>query len=216
MFYPPMDLETLDDASAFELLCGTDAERNQACAYYFHHHQRLVTACVRNKFQGLPADLVASAVEDAFLEFYKTAISDTDFDPEKPERLIVKIALRRACDALRERTHRGKYKEESLEAIGQALSGTDTALDWSEAVGGMRAREVQELFRTELASFPPRQRNIARLMVDHLDENIGPKELADLYRLTYNEPITVPATKSARDQVRLKFKECLRLKGGAR
>jgi DNA-directed RNA polymerase specialized sigma24 family protein len=216
MISAPMEINSLDDAKAFDLLCGTDAQRQQACAYYFDRHMGLVTSCVRKKFPGLPGDLVANAVHDAFLEFYKTAMSDADFDPEKPERLIVKIALRRACDELRQRTHRGKYKEESLDEINGALSGTATAVEWSEAVGNRRAREVQELFRAELAKFPPRQRNIARLMVDRIEDEIGPKELADLYRETYKEPITMPAAKSARDQVRLKFDECLRLRGGAR
>lgn len=215
MFSAPMDSGTLDDAKAFDLLCGTEAERQQACTYYYSRHKGLVISCVRKDFPFLPSDLVAEACNRAFVSFFDTAMTDPHFDPEKPERLIVKIAISRACDLLRKRTHRGKYKEESLDEINAALSGTNAALDWSEAVGGMRAREVQELFRAELACFPLRQRNIARLIVDHIGDDIGPKELADLYRTTYNEQITVPAAKSARDQVRLKFKECLRLKGGA-
>jgi DNA-directed RNA polymerase specialized sigma24 family protein len=212
-----MEIDALDDDKAFDLLCGSDAQRQLACAYYYDRNKARVTSCVRRSFPFLPSDLVAEAVHRAFIKFYETAMNaDTDFDPQKPERLLITIAISRACDLLRERTHRGKYKEESLDEINGALAGTETALDWSEAVGGQRAREVQALFRDELARFPLRQRNVARLLVDRIDEEIGPKELADLYRQTYNEPITVPAVKSARDQVRLKFKECLRLKGGAR
>jgi len=210
------DTDTLDDAKAFDLLCGTNAQRQKACAYYYTRHKALVTNCVRRSFPFLPSDLVAEAVHLAFIKFFETAVDDSEFDPQKPERFIVKIAVCRACDLLRQRTHRGKYKEESLEVLGEALTGTETAVDWSETVGGQRAREVQELFRSELEKFPPRQRNIARLMVDRINEEIGPKELAAFYQATYNEPITVPAAKSARDQVRLKFKECLRLKGGSR
>jgi len=208
-----MDIDTLDDAKAFDLLCGTDAERQQACTYYFHCHKRLVTGCVRQKFPSLAADLVATAVHAAFIKFFESAVNDTEFDPEKPERLIVKIAIRKACDLFRQRTHRGKYKEQSLDVISDAMKGTETSVDWAEAVGSMRAREIQELFRAELVKFAPRQRNIARLMIDRIEEDIGPTKLAELYRQEYNEHITVLAAGRARDEVRKKFKECLRQKG---
>lgn len=215
MFSPPMDPETLDDQKAFELLCGSDAEREIACSYYYYRHKNFVIGCVRRSFPFLPSDLVAEATHSAFIEFYNVAMKDPEFDPEVPQRLIVKIAVLRACDLLRQRTHRGKYREESLDVISDGIRGTETSVDWAEAVGSVRAREVQELFRAELATFAPRQRNIARLMVDRIEESIGPAELAELYRQVYNEPITVPAAKRARDEVRAKFRECLKRKGGA-
>jgi DNA-directed RNA polymerase specialized sigma24 family protein len=209
-----MNPDELDDAKAFELLCGTDAQREVACAYYFRLYRDLLAGCVRKQYPSLPSDLVADAVSKAFLEFYQVATASKDFDPERPQRLLLKIALRRACDEFRKHTHRGKYKEESLETIASALAGTDTGADWSVAVSGMRAREVQSLFRIALEKFGDKQRSIARLMVDALDDNVTDIKLAELYREKFNTPITVPAAKRAREEVRIKFRELLRKNGG--
>jgi DNA-directed RNA polymerase specialized sigma24 family protein len=208
-----MNPEELDDGKAFDLLCGAEGDRQLACSYYYERYKELIVNCVRDRYRSLPSDLVIDAAHKAYIEFFETATTDPDFDPEKPQRLLLKIALRRACDHFRQHTHRGKFKEETLDEIAGALAGTETGEEWAAAVGSMQAREIQDLFRKALEDFADRQRKIARLMVDRLDDSIPDAKLAELYRESYHEPITVPAAKRARDEVRKKFRDILRRNG---
>jgi hypothetical protein len=54
-----------------------------------------------------------------------------------------------------------------------------------------------------------RQRKIGQLMVDRCHRSVSDVELAELYREVYGEPITVPAAKRAREEVRKKLREIL-------
>jgi DNA-directed RNA polymerase specialized sigma24 family protein len=206
----PMELqEDLDDAKALDLLCGTDAERSRACAYYYEKYSVQVMNAVRAKYLSLHQDLIAEAVNQAFETFFDKAASDPAFDQDHPERFMIAIALNKACDKLRKKTKRGKFKEELVDDIASILEGTATSRAWSVAVQGGSARELQDIFRKELESFGERQRKVARLLVNVLERPIDDAELAELYRTTYNETVTVPAVKSARTQVRIKFRELL-------
>ena len=207
---PPMGLEEdLDDAKAIFLLCGNADERRRAGYYFYEKYHELIMNCVRAKFRSLPSDLAADAVHQAFIEFTETAATDREFDQEHPQCFILTVALRRACDLFRKRTHRGRFKEECIEEIAAALDGTRTGRDWSDSVYAGGARELQELFHRELDQCGERQRKIGRLMVDRCDRSVTDAELAELYRETYGEPITVPAAKRAREEVRKKLRDIL-------
>lgn len=201
--------EDLDDAKALDLLCGTDADQRRAGYYFYEKFSQLVMNCVRAQFRSLPSDLVVDAVHDAFIAFANKAANDRAFDQDHPERYIIKIALNRACDLFRGRTGRGKFKEQCIAEIAALLDGTVTAKEWSLMVERGSAREIQDLFHKQLEQCGDRQRKVGRLMVDNLVEHIGDADLAELYRKTYNEPITVPATKRAREEVRKKFRDLL-------
>lgn len=198
--------EDLDDAKAIILLCGDDAEKRRACSYFYEKYSVHVMDCVRAKYRSLPSDLVVNAVHEAFQAFYDEAATSPEFDQDHPDRFLVVVAKRRACDIYRQRTGRGKFKEELYGDLSDILTGTQTGKAWSLAAGAGYANELQDILLKELENFGERQRKVARLLVTSIEHHLEDTELAELYRQTYHEPVTVPIVKSARAQVRIKFK----------
>lgn len=202
-------LDELDDEKAFDLLFGSSDDRRRAGYYYYAQYHEEVFNIIRSKFRSLPSDLIADAVHDAFIVFIESATTDQSFDPVKPVKLVVRVAFNKACDIFRKRTGRGKFKEECFDEIADTLVDTDVGRAWSEAARAGLARDLQSDFHRELEKCGDRQRKVGRLMVDRLTEDIPDVRLAELYRETYGEPITVPSAKRAREEVRKKFKTLL-------
>lgn len=196
-------------------LLGDEQEREGALHVLWKYYSTKLMAFITKKLPGLPPDLAANAVSEAFCDL-AAAISERNFDFDQPiGRFLFTAAHRQAIDELRKYSCRPIGKTDFYETVAEFITGTEVGSQWQRVVAEGKASTVSEEFREMVPSLPPIQRQIAQVVADFLPEELSREEIcAEIHRRTGTRPTGVQV-KSALGEVRRKFREVLkRVSGG--
>lgn len=199
----------LDEDEIKLALMGSDAEREQAFKTVYHkYHERLV-GFVESQLPGLPSDLVVDAVVETFRAVYQDVLAGTfDYDGSL-EALLFKIAKRKGIDALRKITCRTLGNADFFDMVGETIQGTEASKWWQHHLESGDAAELAQAFRDFLLTLPQVQRQVGQVMADFFPDAVPEDEICDeIYRRTKKRP-TVVQVKSAKREIRKKFKDYL-------
>lgn len=199
----------LDEDEIKLALMGTDAERERAFkTLYDNYHERLVDF-VESRLPGLPSDLAVDAVVETFRAVYREILARTfDYDGSL-EALLFKIAKRRGIDALRKMSRRTLGNADFFDAVGETTQGTELSKQWQHHRETGAASDLAQAFRDFLVTLPLVQRQVAQVMAEFFPDTAPENEVCEeVFRRTKKRP-TVVQVKSAKREIRKKFKDYL-------
>jgi DNA-directed RNA polymerase specialized sigma24 family protein len=206
----------IDETEIVLKLIGTHREREDGLNLAYKKFGEIVFRYVVSRAPGLPTASQKEATLEAFRVLHRLS-SEPNFDIDKPLLpLLFTLANRKAIDLLRTLIRHRDFAErldedENLAAeVAKRLVGTDVGFEWKLAVSQERAKEIQERFRALIPTLPAVQQLVAQVMSDALPGDLKDNELADaIYALSGSRP-TVVQVRSARAQVRQKFRAILK------
>jgi len=196
-------------------LLGDEQEREGALQVLWKYYSTKLMAYITKKLPGLPADLAANAVSQAFCDL-AAAVFEKNFDFDQPVgRFLFTAAHREAIDELRKYSCRPMGKTDFYETVADFIKETEVGSQWRRLVAEGKASAASEAFREMVPSLPPIQRQIAQIVADFLPEELSREEIcAEIHRRT-EIGTTGIQVKSALGEVRRKFREVLkRVSGG--
>jgi DNA-directed RNA polymerase specialized sigma24 family protein len=195
-------------------LLGHEVERRDATTKLFNRYKERLMIWLENKHPLIPADDLATAVHNAFIEVYRMAEERPKAldDPLRP--LLFTIADRRAVDEARKYLRRIRANDEIAKQIGEALDGTDTGAAWrafcTSNENHSLGRAIREEFRAFAATLPRKQKLVAGVLVNDLLQCDG--DIVSELR-TRNIVVTTIEVKGAKQALMKKFREILKKKG---
>jgi len=191
-------------------LLGDEQERERALLALWKYFNTKLMAYITRKLPGLPLDLAASAVSQAFCDLGGKVLGGT-FDFEQPiSRFLFTAAHREGVDQLRKYGRRPLAKTDFYETVGECLSGTEVGREWQDLVSSGKASAVSDAYREMVPSLPPIQRQVAQVVADFLPDELSREEIcAEIHRRTGSRPTGIQV-KSALGEVRRKFRELLK------
>lgn len=162
--------------------------------------------------------------EDEFMVAYQETMIDLiglargrDFDPQRPLRIVFRIARFKGLDILRERGHCANTNEDAiLVAVAADLRNTDLGFEWGMNIGPAEAKEFRVVLLEIIQSLPHRQRVVARCFVDHYEEfreRDTYKPLAEAVGVVTGKTESVAAVKSDWRYARQKIAAALNHRG---
>jgi DNA-directed RNA polymerase specialized sigma24 family protein len=206
-----LDEDDLDLGVQLGLL-GSDTEKREAIRDLFIRYRERLMCFLEKKRPYIPADLAATAVNNAFIELYEMACEGT-LDVEKSLRpLLFTIADRRAIDEIRKNRPPLRSDDELAADIGAALQGTDIGSAWRIfCQTGDLAEEIRDEFRAFVGTLPKKQKLIASVMADDLLMSDG--EISQHLREHMGIVVPVMEVKGAKQALMKKFRDILKKKG---
>lgn len=190
-------------------LLGDEVERDAAIALlYSQYHEELV-GYLERKLPGLPSDLVANAMVDTFRALNDQVVAGT-FDYDQPlTSFLFTVVWNKGVDELRKFSRRALGKAEFFDTVGESLENTEIGRRWRQNVREGQSDELAQQFRDFLLTLPAVQRQVAQVMADNFPDKIPEEQICEeVFRRT-NRRMTVVQVKSAKREIRRKFKETL-------
>ncbi len=207
----------IDDADISLLLDGDAEEQEEAITFAFQKYGKQLVRYSASRAPGLSFECHEQAALQALQDLHDMARTGR-FDLDRPlAGLLFTLTLRRTIDQLRRFTRIRDFQEKLDDddhlamRVHESLYGTDAGREWSLIASREEARSVQEQFRSLVATLPRVQQLVAQVMADALPGDLTDAELADgVFALDGKRP-TVVAVRSARTQIRQKFRKILNL-----
>lgn len=194
-------------------LLGDSEEREAAVRRLFNRYGRPLMAYLRKKLPSLPAEDVASAVNDTFVAIFRKA-EDGSLDVERPlKSLLFTIAKRRGVDLMRAKASRIPLDDQITEEIGSTLEGTAIGNAWSAACETEKVAEIVEEFRRFVGTLPPQQKRVGSILADFLPDWLTDTEISDEIYRRWSQRVPVVSVKGAKQALKEKFREVLKRKG---
>jgi DNA-directed RNA polymerase specialized sigma24 family protein len=189
-------------------LLGTAEEQKDAIVLLFKEYKRPLMAYLRKNFPELPADDLASAVQDTFIaaDENKQKLGETN---QPLSRFLFTVANRRGIDARRKRACRIQTDDELTDEIGRAIESTLTKLAWDRARTANRTGEIIEEFRAFVPTLKGRQRMVAAVFADYMPYLLSDREIAEEIYTRTKLVISAVEVKGARAAMLEKFRELL-------
>jgi DNA-directed RNA polymerase specialized sigma24 family protein len=190
-------------------LMGNDPEREQALESVYEHYSLDILRFLERKLPGLPTDLGVNAMLDAFKALNEEVLART-FDYDKPLRnWLIRVARNKGVDELRRISRRTLGNSEFFDTVGECLANTEVGRQWRLYTKTRAADEIAQEFRDFLLTLPPVQRQVGQIMADSFPDAIPEEEICDeIFRRVGKRP-TVVQVKSAKREIRKKFKDIL-------
>ena len=198
------------DEDAVKLgLMGTDEEREEALKSVYEHYSEGIVGFLERKLPGLPADLCINAMLDAFRALNEAAVAGT-FDYDKPiMNWLFRVAWHKGVDELRKFSRRTLGNSEFFDTVGECLEDTEVGRQWRLYTKSREADAIAQEFRDFLLTLPPVQRQVGQIMADSFPDAVPEEEICEeIFRRTGKRP-TVVQVKSAKREIRKKFKVIL-------
>ena len=196
-------------AAIEQLSLGNESKKYAACNVLYRHWHKNLAAYVVARFPGLSSDRVVNAVNDAFIELLAEAKKE-DYFPGHPERLLFRIAQRRAIDELRCQTKRGKWRALTTDTTTELIEVSQSCRDQRTGVDQAADAEMMLTIREAIAIMPFRQRQVAKLMVEHCNGPVTAGDIQELARTTNDEYLTLPTANRSLEEVKKKLRVVLR------
>lgn len=205
--------EDLDLEAQLGLL-GSENERRAAITGLFKRYKERLMAFLEHRHPVIPAEDLATAIHNAFIEIYRMADSRPK-DLEEPLRpLLFTIADRRAVDEFRKYSRRVRAVDELAKHTETALDGTETGAAWrsfcTSSENNSLAKTIQEEFRVFVKTLPKKQKLVAGVLADDLLQNDS--DIVCALR-SQNILVTAMEVKGAKQALMKKFREILKKKG---
>ena len=190
-------------------LLGDEAERDAALTSLYDQYSEQLVGYLERKLPGLPPDLAANAMVDTFRALNDEVVAAT-FDYDRPlTSFLFAVVWNKGVDELRRFTCRALGNSDFYDVVGESLQGTEMGREWAQDVQVGVADELAQEFRDFLFSLPPVQRQIAQVIADNFPNRIPEEQICEeVFRRT-KKRMTVVQVKSAKREIRRKFKEIL-------
>ena len=190
-----------DEEEVKILLIGDKSEIGQALELIRKNCENHVCAWIRREFPGISSHDLTDIWQETLIAIFKAA-EEERFDPDPPfSPWIFRIAYYRAVDHCR-RTTRDK---EALEAVGEALRGTNIGFLW-KTMREVERRELLELVQEDVAELPRKQRIVIQAFIDNFPDSRSMEVLRkEVLKLTGREE-TLASVKRALQEARKKIR----------
>ena len=190
-------------------LLGDELERNKAFSFLYDEYSERLVGYLESKLPGLPLDLAANAMVDAFRAMNDQVIAGT-FDYDQPlAGFLFGVVWNKGVDELRKFSCRALGKSEFYDAVGESLEETDVGRKWSNHVQASDADALAQEFRDFLVTLPEVQRQVAQVMADNFPSAVAEAQICEEVFHRPKSRMTVVQVKSAKREIRRKFKETL-------
>lgn len=197
----------MDDEEIRLLLMEEDHESvGKALAVLLAEHRVRLRAMVRKKFSYFSESEVVDVLYETFRSL-RAGLEAKTVDLNRPlAPLLYKVAYRRAQDLHRKRSAAKRNQIDYYADMAVILVEEGFIAEWNAMARSGSAAQILEEFTLLLPSLPRRQAAIAQAIADAFPSALSLEELcAEVEKLT-GERISIPAAKSARDEVRKKMR----------
>ena len=200
----------MDEEEIRLLLMEDDQElAGKALAALLDEHRVRLRVMIRAKF----AYFSESEIVDVFYETFRSLRTDLEakkIDLNKPlPPLLYCVAYRRAQDLHRKRSAAKRNQIDYYADMAVILAEEGFSAQWSAMVRSGTAPQILEEFALLLPTLPRRQAAIAQAIKDAFPAALSLEELCEEVEKLTGERISIPAAKSARDEVRKKMRDRL-------
>jgi RNA polymerase sigma factor (sigma-70 family) len=191
------------------LLSGDELARGEAIYLIDKELRHAIVKKIRHSAPSLAPQSVAEAYQDTLLSVWQIARAG-HFNPEKPLLpLLFAVAQRRAVDCLRKRCRREVDYDQLLNVVSSRLKDTNTGEAWHALAQRETARKTMHALRDVVAHLPPRQREVASIIVDAFPDVLSVEEMRQAVAEETGRQVTLAAVKRAWQEARKKTRRCL-------
>jgi len=191
------------------LSCRVEAEIREGFTLIEKHLRDPICGWLRvNYYPGISADDLADLWQETLVEFLKQIRGDKYTGERKVFTDLCRIISTNAIDNRR----RHKSREKLMQAVGEALRGTQTGQKWKDCDPATR-REVLQLIREAATTLPEKQRQVLEAFVANFPESQDMQELRRMTSELTGTEETVASVKGNLREARKKLRGILRRKG---
>ncbi len=204
------DLETIDI-----LLIGSEKEKAEGI--------REIDRLFRGKIVEVIRGTALSAKEDDWFDIYQEVLSgihedarDGKYDPDAKSLMgfICRIARNKAIDWLRrkkaQKRSRDVERDVLVDAVAETIKDSGIHEPWEYAHQNEERAIILKTIREIVPRLKPRQRQVAEIIIDNFQNCLSTAKIKTQIMQQYDDcEVTVPAVKSARQEVFRKVKEVL-------
>jgi hypothetical protein len=201
--------EEYDDTIRYLLVDGTDAQQREGFTLIDKHLRDPICGWLRvNYYPGISAEDLADLWQETLIEFLQQVRARKYTGERKVFTDLCRIISTNAIDQRR----RHKSRDNLMDAVADALRGTQTGQRWKETDLVVR-HEILRLIREAASRLPEKQRQVLEAFVANFPESEDMQELRRFTsELTGNEE-TVASVKGSLREARQKLRGILRRKG---
>jgi DNA-directed RNA polymerase specialized sigma24 family protein len=198
-----------DETIQLLLSCGNDAEIREGFTLIDKHLRNPICGWLRvNYYPGISVDDLADLWQETLAELLKQVRAGKYTGERKVFTDLCRIISTNAIDKRR----RHKSREKLMQAVGEALRGTQTGQKWKDADLVAR-REVQRLIREAAATLPEKQRQVLEAFIANFPESQDMQKLTRFTSELTGVEETVARVKGNLREARQKLRGILRRKG---
>jgi DNA-directed RNA polymerase specialized sigma24 family protein len=190
-------------------LMDSDVERNDALGVLYELLSEKLLSYLERSFPGLPSDLAANAMVDAFRALNEKVIEGTFKYDHSVVGFLFGVGWNKGVDELRKFTCRALGNSDFFEWVGESLANTEIGRLHTQHVGQERADEIAQEFRDFLLTLPPVQRQVAQVIADNLPTDVSEEAICSEVLRRTEKRMTVVQVKSAKREIRKKFRAIL-------
>lgn len=167
----------------------------------FNDYRKKLAACIGKHGRGLNAHDIKDVLQKTLIEVWDK-IREPDFDPERPLRIVFRIATCRAIDARRKKLRLkklGKNETDITDLIIADMERTNLASDYRYASEEEKG-QLHQVLPDIVAELPERQRLAVNAFLECYEEIRAKNKhrlVAEAMSRAYGEVVDVAAAKSA-------------------